>query len=63
MNIALYDKNKKQKKNVKNLFKHEYYLLLGPPGFNGIKGDKGEPGLVPPPGSKGDRGLPGNLRL
>jgi len=30
------------------------------PGFIGIKGDKGDPGLAPPPGSKGERGLPGN---
>lgn len=31
------------------------------PGFTGAKGDKGEPGLAPPPGSKGERGIPGNL--
>lgn len=31
----------------------------GLPGFIGTKGDKGEPGLAPPPGSKGERGLPG----
>jgi len=31
------------------------------PGFIGAKGDKGEPGLAPPPGSKGERGLPGDL--
>lgn len=30
------------------------------PGFTGVKGDKGEPGLAPPPGSKGEPGLPGN---
>jgi len=24
-----------------------------------MKGDKGDPGLAPPPGSKGERGLPG----
>jgi len=29
------------------------------PGISGVKGDKGEPGLAPPPGSKGERGLPG----
>lgn len=38
-----------------------YYALkcTGLPGFIGTKGDKGEPGLAPPPGSKGERGLPG----
>lgn len=33
------------------------------PGISGIKGDKGEPGLAPPPGSKGERGLPGTLNF
>lgn len=27
----------------------------------GMRGDKGEPGLTPPPGQKGEPGLPGKL--